>query len=201
MIGILNDIGNFSEINNNPNIIDSLFVPRNCILHSTPIGDLVREQRKLFLHKGCWAKFKGYAYGQIHKIRTKSPIGKRKDIVEEHGYDIKFAYHVVRLLGEVEQLMIEQDLDLTRNAEQLKAIRRGEWSIEQLESYFTNKEKALESVYLNCGLPEKPNESAIRELLMNCLEQQYGSLEGVVIKQNQGTVALRKIKKIIDDME
>ena len=46
---------------NNPNIIDSLFVPRNCILHSTPIADMIREQRKLFLHKGCWAKFKGYA--------------------------------------------------------------------------------------------------------------------------------------------
>jgi predicted nucleotidyltransferase len=186
---------------NNPNIIDSLFVPRNCILHSTPIGDMIREQRQLFLHKGCWAKFKGYAYGHIHKIRTKTPIGKRKTIVEEHGYDIKFAYHVVRLLGEVEQLMIEQDLDLARNAEQLKAIRRGDWSIEELESYFTNKEKTLESVYQNCELPEKPNESAIRELLMNCLEQQYGSLEGVVIKQNKETVALRKIKKIIDDME
>ena len=186
---------------NNPNIIDSLFVPRNCILHSTPIADMIREQRKLFLHKGCWTKFKGYAYGQIHKIRTKSPIGKRKEVVKEHGYDIKFAYHVVRLLGEVEQLMLEHDLDLTRNAEQLKAIRRGEWSIEQLESYFTNKERELEKVYLNCGLPDKPDETAVRELLMNCLEQQYGSLEGVVVKQNQASTALNKIKKIIEDLD
>jgi hypothetical protein len=121
--------------------------------------------------------------------------------VEEHGYDIKFAYHVVRLLGEVEQLMLEHDLDLTRNAEQLKAIRRGEWSIEQLESYFTNKERELERVYLNCGLPDKPDETAVRELLMNCLEQQYGSLEGVVVKQNQASTALNKIKKIIEDLD
>ena len=121
--------------------------------------------------------------------------------MEEHGYDIKFAYHVVRLLGEVEQLMLEHDLDLTRNAEQLKAIRRGEWSIEQLESYFTDKEHELEKVYFNCSLPDKPDETAVRELLVNCPEQQYGSLEGVVVKQNQASVALNKIKKIIDDLD
>lgn len=58
-------------INNNPNIIDSIFVPRRCILHSTQIGEHVRENRKLFLHKGAWHKFKSYSYSQLHKIKTK----------------------------------------------------------------------------------------------------------------------------------
>jgi uncharacterized protein len=49
-------------MHNNPNIIDSLFTPANCILHSTRVGDIVRENRKLFLHKGAWSKFKNYAY-------------------------------------------------------------------------------------------------------------------------------------------
>jgi predicted nucleotidyltransferase len=84
---------------NNPNIIDSLYVPDNCILYSTPIADRIREHRKMFLHKGCWATFKGYAYGQMHKILTKKPEGKRKAIVEQFGYDVKFAYPVVRLLN------------------------------------------------------------------------------------------------------
>ncbi|MGC5341009.1 DNA polymerase beta superfamily protein, partial [Escherichia coli] len=44
---------------NNPNMIDSLFVPQNCIVYSTPIGQMVREARHLFLHKGSWHKFKG----------------------------------------------------------------------------------------------------------------------------------------------
>jgi hypothetical protein len=43
---------------NNPNIIDSLFTPVNCVLHSTRVGDLVRENRNLFLHKGAWLRFK-----------------------------------------------------------------------------------------------------------------------------------------------
>ena len=60
---------------NNPNIIDSLFTPVNCILHSTRVGNLVRENRRLFLHKGAWPKFKGYAYSQLHKLANKAPQG------------------------------------------------------------------------------------------------------------------------------
>ena len=39
----------------------------------------------------------------MHKMRTKEPEGKRRAIIEEFGFDVKFAYHVVRLLNEVEQ--------------------------------------------------------------------------------------------------
>jgi predicted nucleotidyltransferase len=56
---------------NNPNMIDSLFVPRNCVIHTTAIGEMIRENRKMFLHKGAWHKFKGYAYSQFSKIRNK----------------------------------------------------------------------------------------------------------------------------------
>lgn len=182
---------------NNPNIIDSLFVPSNCVLHSTPVGDMVRDRRALFLHKGCWPKFKGYAYSQIKKIQTKAPLGKRKELVDKFGYDVKFAYHVVRLLNEVEQIMLEHDLDLLRNAEQLKAIRRGEWTMAQLESYFVQKERELESLYLNCTLPAKADEDAIRQLLLDCLEQYYGSLSKAVVRQDNKDRAISDIRQIL----
>ena len=56
---------------NNPNMIDSLFVPRNCIIHSTAISENIRENRHAFLHRGAWHKFKGYAYSSINKLRNK----------------------------------------------------------------------------------------------------------------------------------
>ena len=55
------------------------------------------------VHRGAWPKFKGYAYSQLHKLAIKEPTGKRAELVAAHGYATKFAYHVVRLLGEVEQ--------------------------------------------------------------------------------------------------
>lgn len=39
---------------NNPNMIDSLFVPERCITEINSIGKVMRENRKLFLHKGSY---------------------------------------------------------------------------------------------------------------------------------------------------
>ena len=167
---------------NNPNMIDSLFVPRNCVLHSTPVGEIVREARREFLHKGAWHKFKGYAYAQMSKIRNKQNASNphRAETIEKFGYDVKFAYHCVRLMNEVEQILTEHDLDIQRNREQLKSIRRGEWKLEDLEAYFTNKEHALELAYAASTLPHKPNEAKIKRLLLDCLEQHYGKLDHVI---------------------
>ncbi len=182
---------------NNPNIIDSLYVPRNCVLYSTALGEMVRESRQMFLHKGCWPKFKGYAYSQVQKMRTKVPEGGRRKMVEKYGYDVKFAYHVVRLLNEVEQILIEQDLDLARNKEQLKAIRRGEWTPQQVEDYFADKEKQLEQHYLDSTLPVKPNREGVKNLLLQCLEQHYGSIEACIVQEDEAAAALRDIETII----
>ena len=179
---------------NNPNVIDSLFTPVNCVLHSTRVGNLVRENRRLFLHKGAWPKFKGYAYSQLHKLTIKAPQGKRAELVEKHGFDTKFAYHVVRLLTEVEMILMEQDIDLQRNNEQLKAIRRGEWTEERLRQWCADKESHLERAYAESTLRTTPDEPKIRALLLNCLEDHYGSLEGCVVNPDRAVEALRCIQ-------
>lgn len=185
---------------NNPNMIDSLFTPRNCVIHSTNISEVVRENRRMFLHKGCWHKFKGYAYAQMSKIRNKVNASneKRAASIAEHGYDLKFAYHIVRLLNEVEQILVEGDLDLQRNREQLKDIRRGEWTIEQVESYFENKEKILETTYANSKIPHSPDELAIKKLLMNCLEEHYGDLSNAVKMDINVDSLARDIRSVLD---
>ncbi len=186
---------------NNPNMIDSLFVPRCCILYSTEVGELVRENRFLFLHKGAWIKFKGYAFSQVHKMKIKKPVGKRKEMVEKFGVDVKFAYHVVRLLNEVEQILTEHDLDLERNREQLKSIRRGEWDMERIQNYFATKERELESLYTSSSLQSKPDEEKIKELLLNCLEIHYGSLDACIIREDEAVRALREIDSVLEKVK
>ena len=187
-------------LENNPNIIDSLFVPRRCVLYVSPIGERVREHRHVFLHKGVWSKFKGYAYSQMHKLRTKNPEGARKELVAEHGYDVKFAYHVVRLLGEVEQLLVEGTMDLERNREQLKSIRRGEWSLEKLEDWVGNKEADLESAYARSDLPASPPTEKIKTLLLECLESYFGSLDSVTVQESEAVRALRDIDRAMESV-
>jgi predicted nucleotidyltransferase len=183
---------------NNPNMIDSLFTHDTCVLHITRIGQMVREKRKLFLHKGCWHTFKGYAYQQMTKMSGHQRTGKRKAMVEEFGYDVKFAYHVVRLLNEVEQIMSEGDLDLMRNREQLKSIRKGEWTEQQIRDYFARKESDLETLYQNSKLPYSPDEETIKALLLNCLEEHYGSLEKCIVNPDAAVTALREVAAILE---
>ncbi len=183
---------------NNPNIIDSLFTPATCVLHATKAGTLVRESRKIFLHKGAWPRFKGYAYSQLHKLATKEPHGKRAELVAAHGYDTKFAYHVVRLISEVEQILTEGDIDLQRDNDRLKAIRRGEWTEERLRQWFADKESHLERVHAESTLPAAPDEGRIKRLLMDVLEEHYGSLADCVVEPDRAVAALRNVRDELD---
>lgn len=120
---------------------------------------------------------------------------REKDIVK-HGYSTKFAYHIVRLLNEVEQILVEQDLDLERNREQLKSIRRGDWTLPEIENYFAEKELSLEKLYASSSLRHSPDEEGIKKLLMECLEMHYGSLDACVIQPDKAIEALKLIEEI-----
>ena len=196
---IYNIVKYFSLLmDNNPNIIDSIYTPNTCVLHQTQVGQMVREKRKIFLHKGAWFKFKGYSFAQMNKISNKNPIGKRLETVQKYGWDVKYGVHLVRLLNEIEMILIEGDLDLTRNNEQLKSIRRGEWTEVQIRQYFADKEKDLEKIYLESKLPHSPDENKIKQLLLNCLEHHYGNLDKCIVNVDRATQCLRDIKKLIE---
>lgn len=185
---------------NNPNMVASLFTPQECVLHSTTVANMVRDKRRMFLHKGAWHRFKGYAYNQLHKMQTKTaqPGSKRATIRERFGYDVKFAYHVVRLLDEIEQILTLGDLDIRRNRAQLKAIRRGEVPEEEIRAWASEKEKSLERAYEESKLPWGPDEPAIKRLLLECLEEHWGSLEGAVFIEDSPLLVLREIADVID---
>lgn len=186
-------------MDNNPNMVDAIFVPRRCVLHSTQIGEHMRENRKLFLHKGGWHKFKGYSYKQLCKMRSKEPVpgSKRYDDIMKNGYDTKFAYHVVRLLNEIEQIMTVGDLDLEQNREQLKSIRRGEWYMDQVIQYAGDKEKDLESLYLTSELRYGPDREAVKQILVDCLEMHFGDISSVVYQESKSDAAIAQIKRIL----
>lgn len=219
---------------NNPNMLDSLFAPENCILHCSPAAQRVRENRHIFLHKGVWHKLKGYAYQQLHKCkkRDSEPVlydllvfedkygihhtssleegaahlvntdqsaevivrysnlfnnvlkEKRRAITTKiHGYDTKFAYHVVRLMDQAEEILRYGTLTLDRKdrREMLKAIRRGDWKLSDIQEYFKEKEATLAKLYETSSLRPEPEEAAIKKLLVEVLDSHYGDLKGAIV--------------------
>lgn len=186
---------------NNPNMIDSLFVPEQCVIHSTQIGNLIRENRSMFIHKGLWQKFKGYSFSQMRKMKTKVPTGKRKKDMEAYGMDVKFASHCVRLLLEAEQLLQTGEMDLHRDRETLMSIRLGEWSIEKIEEFFNEKEKYLENLYETSTLPYGPPKEKIKNLLIKCLEIHFGDIEKGVTSISKADEAIESIINIVNKFQ
>jgi predicted nucleotidyltransferase len=182
-------------MDNNPNIIDSLFVPQRCVVHIDQIGNILRENKLKFLHKGSYHRYKGYAYAQLKKLKNGVSKEGRKELVEKYGMDVKFAYHIVRLAAQAEMILIEHDLDLERNKEQLKSIRNGEWTLQRLEDWFQTKEKQLDELYLNSKLCYRPDYDEIKRILLCCLEHKYGNLSSFY--QSVDTSIIQKYNKIL----
>jgi predicted nucleotidyltransferase len=184
---------------NNPNVLDSLFTPSDCVLHVSAVGTLVRDNRKLFLHKGCIPKLKGYAFSQLHKAASENREGKRAALVEKFGYDPKFLSHVVRLTLQAEQILINGDLDLRRDREQIKAVKRGDITLDEVKTWFNAKELYLQKLYEDSKLINNPDEPKIKQLLLDCLEHHFGNLEKCIVQQGKHEQAINDIRKLLDE--
>ena len=161
---------------NNPNVLEILFAPQDCIMTMDDTGKIIRDNRKKFLHKGAYNRFMGFAHQEMSKFGNYKPTGGKKDFVDRFGYDLDGAYHFVRILNEIYQILTEGDLNLRANADQLREIRNGQWSIPQLKDHYEKMKRILEGALTPSPLPDKPDEGALKKILLNCLETHFGTL-------------------------
>jgi hypothetical protein len=70
---------------------------------------------------------------------------------------------------------------------------------EEIEQWASDKERHLEELYASSKLQHAPDEAKIKQLLVECLEEHYGSLEGAFINPDVAVVALQDIQDILDN--
>lgn len=65
------EIRRFLELlqSNNPTILELLNLPEDCIIYKNSIFDLILDNKKSFITKGCRNSYSGYAYQQISKAK------------------------------------------------------------------------------------------------------------------------------------
>lgn len=159
----------------NPNMIDSLYTPTECVLVCTNIGSIIRDNRDVFLSKRAYHRFKGYAFSQKHKSFEVEREGKRVELVEKYGYDTKSSYHLIRLLDECDQILSIGTIDLTRDNERLKAVRNGKYSKDEILSIFSTYEKYLAEQYTKSTLSNTPRWDEVKSLLIKCINTHYSN--------------------------
>ena len=156
-----------------PNWLEMLYTPENCVITSTSVSDHLREHRDLFLHQGALWRFTGFAKSQLAKMNKKN-----RDKVRL----LKYGYHAVRMVLEGEQVLTEGTLVLDDKIDVLSSVRNGDWSFDEIASFCEQKETELKKIYDTeaAAVPYKPDETKIKTLLLECLEEFYGSLEGCI---------------------
>lgn len=96
---------------------------------------------------------------------------KRKISVDKHGFSVKNAYHAIRLLDQGIELMKTGSITFPRhNASELRDIRNGNVSIEDLEKRYHSLNEELQKAAEASKLPSKPNSEEINELYLKIVQ-------------------------------
>lgn len=157
-------------LQNNPNILDVLFVADNHIVYINEFGKELRDLRYDFLSKNVYKTYGGYAYAQLKKMVTvgKDASGKRLADIQKYGFDTKNAYHLIRLLRMgIETLTDGEVYVLRHDNQELLKIRRGEHPLTYIESEAIRLRNLLDQAYVNSKLPAKPNYDKINAWLID----------------------------------
>ena len=84
--------------------------------------------------------------------------GQRPDLIERYGFDVKFAMHYVRLLGECRELLCEHRVTLPRpEKELLIAIRTGKYTQDHVFELGDDLTDECQQLLENSDLPDSVN--------------------------------------------
>ncbi len=153
----------------NPSILLLLYVPEHKLVSATKHGRELQELAPQIVSKLAIQRYRGYMRSQALRLLGLRGIGRgartgaRPELVEEYGYDTKFAMHMVRLGFQGVELCREGFLTLPMSGEALarcREVREGRVSAEDAFALAVELDTVLEE-YENGVRPsplrEEPN--------------------------------------------
>jgi len=162
----------------NPNVLGFLWLKDEHYLKKEWGGERLIAWRKSLLSKRCYDSFRGYATGQLKRMRNSvtGKLGaKRKKLVEKFGYDVKNASHLIRLLRQGVETLLTGEVKVFRDEDRdmLLSIKRGEWTFEQVEEEANRLFQALDEAYVKSPLPEKVDRTVVNRLCKMIIQDFY----------------------------
>lgn len=131
----------------------------------------IMDGRSLPMPKGMDPKIANEKAARLKSFRAKYHTAymgdKRKRLVKQHGYDTKNASHLIRLLRMCVEFLGTGEMQVYRNndADLLRAIKRGEWPLEEVKRHAEELFAAAKTARDTSPLPDLPNRRAVNELV------------------------------------
>lgn len=118
----------------------------------------------------------------IHATYFQSYMGaKRKALVARIGYDSRNACHAIRLMRMRRELLETGTMNVwrTTDVDELRAIKRGEWSLDQVKSETAREATRSAEAHAQTSLPESVGLKYISALLADIQLEWYAQRRGV----------------------
>lgn len=198
---------------NNPNIVEQLFVPNNQLVECSSLGRKLLDNRHLFPYIGCYDKFIGYAISQKKKMVVKrdnmQDIIKAIDFFEKiqdknHNYVVQYKNNILKhdfqLVKDRGQHIQIGDIHLQKN-ETIKQVLR---KLQDRRSKFSGR---YEDFISKSGYDTKFASHLIRLLYEGTELLETGEIQlplkksELILDIKQGKFTIEEIMEMSEDLE
>ena len=142
----------------NPTVIEIAFTDNKFDILTSNVGkEICKFVRDNMLAKSIFKPYSAYLRAQVRKLENTKPIGKRKELVDQYGYDLKFSSHAIRLAIQGGQIMSDKMFNPTLSPEHAKIckdIRNGVYNKEQALQIIKEYDAKMYEAYKVSTLPE-----------------------------------------------
>lgn len=165
----------------NPNVIGLLWLNPNCYIRHSWLWNILNLNRHLFVSKKSYEAFRGIAKSHFEGMKKegayKGYMGeKRKKIVDQYGYDVKDAAHMIRILKMGIEFLETGQMNVDRtgiDAEFIKDIKTGKYDLQDILEMWETLDSVIEEAYEKSTLPENVDYDKIDQLTQKLILQGY----------------------------
>ena len=166
----------------NPNILSLLWLDKDFYIKVSSVGQILLDNREIFVGKHIYHSFIGYAKSQLHRMTTKTDYSncfagnKRQQLRKQFGYDTKHASHLIRLLIMAIEFLRDGELHVNREGidrDFLLDIKQGKFTLKEITREAEKLFMVAESMYQISRLPEKVDNQAVNDLGVKMLSEYF----------------------------
>ena len=163
----------------NPTVLLLLFSPPESLLVRTERGDSLRALHPAIVSRRAGPRYMGYLRAQKQRFageRGQRRV-KRPELEEAHGYDTKYAMHVLRLGHQGIELMETGRLTLPLPEpvrSDVMAVRNGELDRAEVVAEIERVEDRLRSAVERSRLPEEPDYGRVDAFVLEAYREAWG---------------------------
>lgn len=166
----------------NPTVLLPLFTPDKDVVQITDAGRQLRAHPDMLLSRVAAPKFIGYLRSQRDRLLgLKSQRTNRPELVEVHGFDTKFAAHMVRLGVQGVELLETGRMTLPIPEPwrtYLRDLRQGQLTKDEALATAHEFEWRLAELATTSPLPERPDHAAVDRWLARTYEAHWEACRG-----------------------